>query len=83
MQPLHVHIPWVYHVPPPIILHNAPHVYTALGYTGVNNFMICVHMSITKPQLHKQCVAVSIRSVQKGHILSTFPFRHPLTSIAL
>ena len=64
--------------------HNiAPRVYTAVGYTGVNNFMIHFHMPIAKPQLHKQCLAVSIRSVQKGHILSTFPFRHPLTGIAL
>ena len=64
--------------------HNtAPHVYTALEYARVNNFMIHFHMSIAKPQLHKQCLVVSIKSVQKGHTLSTFPFRHPLTGIAL
>ena len=64
--------------------HNtAPHVYIALGYIGINNFIICFHMSRAKPQLYKQCLAVSITSVQKGHILSTFPFRHPLIGKAL
>ena len=31
------------------------HVYTARGYTSIDNVMICFHMSIAKPQLHEQC----------------------------
>ena len=45
--------------------------------------MIHFHMSVAKPQLHKQCITVSIKFIQKGLILSTFPFCYPLTSIAL
>ena len=53
----------------------APHVYNAWGYIGINNVMVLFHISIAKSQLYKQCLAVSTRSVQKGHMLSTFPFR--------
>ena len=45
--------------------------------------MFPFHLSISKPQLRKQFLVVSTRSIQKGHILSTLPFRWPLIGISL
>ena len=54
--------------------HNiAPYVYIARGYTSINNVMILFHIYISNSRLHKQCLVISTRSVQKGYILSTFP----------
>ena len=55
-----------------IIAHNTtPHVYTTRGGTSIYSFKVLFHISITKSQLHKQCLVNSIRYIHKGHISST------------
>ena len=80
MQHPLVQIPLVYLVPSPIIPLS---IYTTRGYTSINNVMILFHISIAKSQLHKQCLEVSTRYIQKGHILSALPFHQPLIGITL
>ena len=52
-----------------------PHVYTTSGYTNINNVTILFHISIARSQLHKQCLTISIRFVQKrANIVYIHPF---------
>ena len=58
-----VHILVVYLVPLPII--PLP-MYTHLeNNIGINNVMICFHISIAKPQLHKHCLPIPIRFISE------------------
>ena len=56
-----------------------PHVYITQGYIVINSSKILFHVSITKSQLHNQCLACSTRYIQKEHMLPVFtPFSPPI-----